>query len=103
MYKIYSDGKLLGYCEQLSYIKKASNGCYVVATAADAQGLVYKSTPYSLPNSQLDENPVAFAVEASIDEVVDELNTVKASLDYVMMMTDTVIPEEVSVDAQPEI
>ena len=110
MYKLMLDGVLLGYTEKLNYIKRANNGCFVMADKADAQGLVYKSTPYSrFGKPRLGGNPFVSVVEVDVDELTAMIDAQAANLDYVMMMTDTAIPvvedttEEVSTDAQPEV
>lgn len=111
MYKIMLDGVLLGYTEKLNYIKRAKNGCFVAADKADAQGLVYKSTPYSISGKpRLGGNPFVGVLEVDVDELTALIDAQAANLDYVMMMTDTAIPvvtedatEEVSTDAQLEV
>ena len=107
MYKLFSEGAFLGYTEKLNYVKKADNGCYVATDEESAQGLAYNSKLYSLPwKKRFEGFPVVIYQEASIEEIVAQLNATTANLDYVMMMTDTAIPaveEEVSTDAQPEV
>ena len=49
MYKIISDaGEVIGYASEIRYIKKHANGCYVQCGYEDAEGVAFKSTPYSL-------------------------------------------------------
>ena len=49
MYKILSDaGQVIGYANDIRYIKKHANGCYVQCGFDEAEGVVFKSTPYSL-------------------------------------------------------
>ena len=107
MYKLFSEGAFLGYTEKLNYVKKADNGCYVATDEDSAQGLAYNSKLYSLPwKKRFEGFPVVIYQEASIEEIVAQLNATTANLDYVMMMTNTAIPvveEEVSTDAQPEV
>lgn len=49
MYKItLKSGKTLGYTDNIRYIKKHRNGCFVQVSFDKAQGIAFKSTPYSL-------------------------------------------------------
>lgn len=50
MYRIITktDGQLVGYTEEPIYIRKHPNGCYVQTSREKAEGISYKSTPYSL-------------------------------------------------------
>ena len=50
MYKIVkaSDGTVLALTEDVTYIKKADNGCYILCPEPDAPGISYAGTPYHL-------------------------------------------------------
>ena len=50
MFKIIkaSDGTVLALTEDVTYIKKADNGCYILCPEPDASGISYAGTPYHL-------------------------------------------------------
>lgn len=50
MFKIIkaSDGTVLALTEDVTYIKKADNGCYILCPEPDASGISYAGTPYYL-------------------------------------------------------
>lgn len=43
-----SDGTVLALTEDVTYIKKADNGCYILCPEPDASGISYAGTPYHL-------------------------------------------------------
>ena len=43
-----SDGTVLALTEDVTYIKKADNGCYILCPEPDASGISYAGTPYQL-------------------------------------------------------
>lgn len=43
-----SDGTVLALTEDVTYIKKADNGCYILCPEPDASGISYAGTPYRL-------------------------------------------------------
>lgn len=48
MYKIVLDsGRILGYTEEILWIRKHENGCYIQCPQSEAEGIAYKSIPYS--------------------------------------------------------
>ena len=49
-----SDGTVLALTEDVTYIKKADNGCYILCPEPDASGISYAGTPYQL----LDRDPM---------------------------------------------
>lgn len=52
MYKIVLDtGKVLGYTDNIRWIKKHDNGCYVTCPVNEATGVAFKSIPYSLSST----------------------------------------------------
>ena len=59
MFKIIkaSDGTVLALTEDVTYIKKADNGCYILCPEPDASGISYAGTPYHL----LDRDPMGEA------------------------------------------
>ena len=94
IYKLFSNGVFLGYTEDLTYIRKSDNGCFVETDKQNAQGVAYKSVAYSFSGDKLHGCPEVVICEASVDEINNALNKTRADLDYVMMMTDTAIPVE---------
>jgi len=50
LYKIVkvSDGTVLALTEDVTYIKRADNGCYVLCPESEASGICYAGTPYQL-------------------------------------------------------
>lgn len=73
MYKILSDtGQVIGYAKDIRYIKKHANGCYVQCGFDEAEGVVFKSTPYSLDTEghlEGAEGTVSLSMEDETDEV----------------------------------
>lgn len=69
MYKIVkaSDGTVLALTEDVTYIKKADNGCYILCPEPDASGISYAGTPYQL----LDRDPMGDDLESVILEPTD--------------------------------
>lgn len=66
MFRIIKDGANLGLTENLNYIKKAENGCFVLCPEPDASGIVFEGNPYHL----LGRNPLD-GVETVMVEQVD--------------------------------
>ena len=73
MYKIISDtGQVVGYANEVKYIKKHSNGCYVQCGFDEAEGIAFKSTPYSLDTEghlEGAEDTVSLQKENETDEI----------------------------------
>ena len=69
MFKIIkaSDGTVLALTEDVTYIKKADNGCYIICPEPDASGISYAGTPYHL----LDRDPMGDDLESVILEPTD--------------------------------
>lgn len=69
MFKIIkaSDGTVLALTEDVTYIKKADNGCYILCPEPDASGISYAGTPYHL----LDRDPMGDDLESVILEPTD--------------------------------
>lgn len=69
MFKIIkaSDGTVLALTEDVTYIKKADNGCYILCPEPDASGISYAGTPYHL----LDRDPMGDELESVILEPTD--------------------------------
>lgn len=69
MFKIIkaSDGTVLALTEDVTYIKKADNGCYILCPEPDASGISYAGMPYHL----LDRDPMGDDLESVILEPTD--------------------------------
>lgn len=69
MFKIIkaSDGTVLALTEDVTYIKKADNGCYILCPELDASGISYAGTPYHL----LDRDPMGDDLESVMLEQTD--------------------------------
>ena len=69
MFKIIkaSDGTVLALTEDVTYIKKADNGCYILCPEPDASGISYAGTPYQL----LDRDPMGDDLESVMLEPTD--------------------------------
>ena len=69
MFKIIkaSDGTVLALTEDVTYIKKADNGCYILCPEPDASGISYACTPYHL----LDRDPMGDDLESVMLEQTD--------------------------------
>ena len=69
MFKIIkaSDGTVLALTEDVTYIKKADNGCYILCPEPDASGISYAGTPYHL----LDRDPMGDDLESVMLEQTD--------------------------------
>ena len=48
MFRIIKAGAGIGLTENLNYIKKAENGCYVLCPEPDASGIVFEGVAYHL-------------------------------------------------------
>lgn len=64
MFKIIkaSDGTVLALTEDVTYIKKADNGCYILCPEPDASGISYAGMPYHL----LDRDPMPMRTTAAV-------------------------------------
>ena len=62
-----SDGTVLALTEDVTYIKKADNGCYILCPEPDASGISYAGTPYLL----LDRDPMGDDLESVMLEQTD--------------------------------
>ena len=62
-----SDGTVLALTEDVTYIKKADNGCYILCPEPDASGISYAGTPYQL----LDRDPMGDDLESAMLEQTD--------------------------------
>ena len=69
MYKIVkvSDGTVLALTEDVTYIKRADNGCYVLCPESEASGICYAGTPYQL----FDRNQMGDELEPVMLEQTD--------------------------------
>lgn len=69
MFKIIkaSDGTVLALTEDVTYIKKADNGCYILCPEPDASGISYAGTLYHL----LDRDPMGDDLESVMLEQTD--------------------------------
>lgn len=69
MYKIVkaSDGTVLALTEDVTYIKKADNGCYIICPEPDASGISHAGTPYHL----LGRDPMGDDLESIMLEQTD--------------------------------
>lgn len=69
MYKIVkvSDGTVLALTEDVTYIEKAENGCYVLCSESEASGICYAGTPYQL----FDRDQMSDDLEAVMLEQTD--------------------------------
>ena len=48
MFRIIKAGAGIGLTENLNYIKKAENGCYILCPEHDASGIVFEGVAYHL-------------------------------------------------------
>ena len=62
-----SDGTVLALTEDVTYIKKADNGCYILCPEPDASGISYAGTPYP----RLDRDPMGDDLESVMLEQTD--------------------------------
>lgn len=62
-----SDGTVLALTEDVTYIKKTDNGCYILCPEPDASGISYAGTPYQL----LDRDPMGDDLESVMLEPTD--------------------------------
>lgn len=94
MYVIRSaeDGSVIGCTDKLVYIKRhPTNGSYVGASEADAEGIAYRSEPYALFGK---EGVDAQAVVVNEDDAGHAIGTVtraeaqnRADIDFIAMET----------------
>lgn len=92
MYKIISDtGQVIGYTDEVRYIKKHSNGCYVQCGFEEAEGVAFKSTPYSLDTEghlEGAEGTVSLLSEDETDEVFKQSQDISETQDGLMETYD---------------
>ena len=62
-----SDGTVLALTEDVTYIKKADNGCYILCPEPDASGISYAGTPHHL----LGRDPMGDDLESIMLEQTD--------------------------------
>ena len=62
-----SDGTVLALTEDVTYIKKADNGCYILCPEPDAPGISYAGPPSQL----LDRDPMGDDLESVMLEPTD--------------------------------
>ena len=62
-----SDGTVLALTEDVTYIKKADNGCYIICPEPDASGISYVGTSYHL----LGRDPIGDDLESIMLEQTD--------------------------------
>lgn len=89
MFKIeYPNGKV-EYFDNVVYIKKHTNGCYIPCSPAEAEGVCLKieatnkegetfmqDTPYSFENASIANNFISYAKEIDQKTEMDELNEI---------------------------
>ncbi len=71
-----SDGTVLALTEDVTYIKKADNGCYILCPEPDASGISYAGTPYHLfGRKPLDDAESVILEQTDIGSWVTETQT----------------------------
>lgn len=84
MYRLMSDGKLVGDFEKITFNKVNPNsGCFIHCTKDEAEGLVAGDTIYSLTDSEHYQNFKRVAV-FELDSEVER----SAELDYLRVMAN---------------
>ena len=48
MFRIFENGTEIGVADKLNFIKKADNGCFVLCTEEDAQGIAFNGEAFTL-------------------------------------------------------
>ena len=57
MFRIIKAGAGIGLTENLNYIKKAENGCYILCPEHDASGIVFEGVAYHLLGRKRTQEP----------------------------------------------
>ena len=71
MFRIFENGTEIGVADKLTFIKKADNGCFVLCTEEDAQGIAFNGEAFTLGTNGGIENAreVQFCEVSTADEV----------------------------------
>lgn len=113
MYSVIGNDKEIGITEAPTYIKKQSNGYYVLCDECEACGIVLNGTVYQLidrPSMESEIPEVRLVHVDSGSRIAAQQSAITktdASLEYLYMMTEVELPEEAQeegeVNAQPEV
>lgn len=76
MFRIFENGTEIGVADKLTFIKKADNGCFVLCTEEDAQGIAFNGEAFTLGTNGGIEN-VREVQYAEVDTAT-ELQNAKA-------------------------
>ena len=100
MFKIYSGGKAIAYCDKPRYIKKnPSSGSYIVADQAAAEGVVINGKIYSIPGKEpINGAEVAIISEGDISEEVIEIQNAAAESNAVNAIVFCTLAENETID-----
>lgn len=95
IYKIIdSSNNIIGYSENILYIKLNNSGCKVQCTSNEAQGIIFNNNTYSLSKNFVIENTEVVQIkESSLSEILNMIKQHQAIIDYILMQTGIIIPE----------
>lgn len=89
MYKIIdaANGAVIGTTDKPLFIrKKETTGCYVNATAKDAQGVAYRGTPYNLQGKAgVGAEKTVLVVEFDSGTIADKTDENSAAIDEIII------------------
>lgn len=94
IYKLVDlNNKLIGYSENLLYIKLNNTGCRVFCEKDEAQGIIYNDKAYTIHGKKYIKNTDEVLIkESSLSEILNLINTNQALIDYISMETGVNIP-----------
>ena len=95
IYKIIdSNNNIIGYSENILYIKLNNSGCKVQCSSNEAQGIMFNNNIYSLSKNSIIENTEVVQIkESNLSEILNMIKQHQAIIDYILMQTGITIPE----------
>lgn len=86
MFKIFSvDDERIGVTEKLNYVRRHTNGCFVLCEKKDAQGIAFNGNVYSLGGPDSFEDKLIVRIEETDTAVEIENNYTTTGIAFVTM------------------
>lgn len=108
MYRVVTtEGTELGITDSVLFIKISPEGTYIEATADEAVGIAFESTPYNLMgHTEIKDAKTVILVETTLAQVMKEQTAMvekfQANMDYLAMMSDVSLETETNPEEVPE-
>ena len=95
IYKIIdNNNNIIGYSENILYIKLNDSCFKVQCNSNEAQGIMFNNNIYSLSkNSAIENTEVVQIKESNLSEILNMIKQHQAIIDYILMQTGITIPE----------